>query len=101
MEDENEKDSSDKVKDITGKIFKGGFKAGQNQVHEYCDDIFHPGKKVGNGVYCTPYIEHAENQAEILEINEELAEVLMDAGMQCNGCAAAHGVTLEEACDVH
>lgn len=39
--------------------------------------------------------------SEILEINEELAEVLMEAGMHCIGCAAASGETLEEACGVH
>lgn len=39
--------------------------------------------------------------SEILEINEELAEVLMEAGMHCIGCAAAHGETLEQACEVH
>lgn len=38
---------------------------------------------------------------EILEVNEELAEVLMEAGMHCIGCAAAHGETLEQACEVH
>lgn len=39
--------------------------------------------------------------SEILEINEELAEVLTEAGMHCIGCAAASGETLAEACEVH
>ncbi len=38
---------------------------------------------------------------DILNINEELAEVLMEAGMHCVGCMAAHGETLEQACEVH
>ena len=38
---------------------------------------------------------------DILEVNEDLAEVLMEAGMHCLGCAAAHGETLEQACEVH
>ena len=38
---------------------------------------------------------------EILEINPELAEVLMDSGMHCITCPAASGETLEEACMVH
>lgn len=38
---------------------------------------------------------------EILEINEDLGEVLMEAGMHCLGCAAAHGETIEQACQVH
>ena len=50
---------SDKVKDITGKIIKGGFKKGSGQVHKDCDDIYNPGNKVGEGVYCTPNIETA------------------------------------------
>ncbi len=39
--------------------------------------------------------------SEILDINRELAEVLMEAGMHCVGCAAASGESLQEACDVH
>ena len=61
--------SSDNVKNITGKIFKGGFKVGQNQVHENCNDIFHPGKKVGSGVYCTPTISTAEKYSGVSNIN--------------------------------
>ena len=61
--------TSDNVKDITGKIIKGGFKAGQNQAHEFCDDIFHPGKKVGRGVYCTPTILTAEGYSGESNIN--------------------------------
>ena len=38
---------------------------------------------------------------ELLEINEDLGEVLMEAGMHCLGCPAAQGETIEEACDVH
>lgn len=39
--------------------------------------------------------------SDILEVNEELGEVLVEAGMHCLGCAAASGETLEEACEVH
>ena len=38
---------------------------------------------------------------EILEINPELAKILLDAGMHCIGCPASAGETLEEACAVH
>lgn len=31
----------------------------------------------------------------------ELAETLMDAGMHCLGCPAAHGESLTDACVVH
>ena len=39
--------------------------------------------------------------SEILEQNEDIANVLMRAGMHCVGCMAAAGETLDEACDVH
>ena len=39
--------------------------------------------------------------SEILEINPELARVLMEVGMHCITCPAAMAETLEEACEVH
>ena len=62
-------ESSDKVKDITGKIYKGAFKAGSRQAHSTCPDQFHPGNLVGDGVYCTPKISTAEDYAGISDIN--------------------------------
>ena len=38
---------------------------------------------------------------EILELNPDLAEILLSAGMHCIGCPASAGETLEEACMVH
>ncbi len=38
---------------------------------------------------------------EILEINPDLAEILLNAGMHCLGCPASAGESLEEACAVH
>lgn len=38
---------------------------------------------------------------EVLEINPDLAKILLDAGMHCLGCPAASGESLEEACAVH
>ncbi len=38
---------------------------------------------------------------EVLEINENLAEILLEAGMHCLGCPASAGESLEEACAVH
>ena len=60
---------SNKVKDITGKIYKGGFKKGAIQVHTECDDRYNPGNKVGEGVYCTPNIETAAEYCGVSEIN--------------------------------
>ena len=60
---------SENVKHITGIIYKGGFKNGSGQVHKDCDDIFHPGYKVDEGVYCTPNVETAAEYSGISEIN--------------------------------
>ena len=80
---------SDEVKKITGNIYKTRFKPGSGQYHENCDDIFHPGMKIGRGVYCFPRIEVAEIYAGISEINgKKYKTVLMnrvkpDAIRQC------------------
>lgn len=39
--------------------------------------------------------------AEILQIDDRIAPVLMGAGMHCLGCPSAQGESLEEACAVH
>jgi hydroxylamine reductase len=39
--------------------------------------------------------------AEVLKKNPNAAEVLMDAGMGCMGCALASAESLEEGCEVH
>ena len=41
-----------------------------NQIFEFDDDLKHPGKKCGRGVYLTPKIEIAESHAKELSINE-------------------------------
>ena len=38
---------------------------------------------------------------KLIESNEGAAEILMNAGMHCLGCAMAHGETVEQACAVH
>ena len=38
---------------------------------------------------------------ECLQINPNAAEILMEAGMHCFGCAMAHGETVAEAVAVH
>ncbi len=39
--------------------------------------------------------------SDILDINGDAAEVFMEYGMHCLGCACARGETIEEACAVH
>ena len=60
---------SSKVKNITGLIYGGGFKPGSEQWHKDCEDIYHPGQKVKEGVYCTPHIKTAESYSGISNIN--------------------------------
>ncbi len=38
---------------------------------------------------------------KVIELDMGTADILMDAGMHCLGCAMAHGETLEQACAVH
>lgn len=38
---------------------------------------------------------------QVIEMNDGIAPLLMQAGMHCLGCAMAHGESLEEACMVH
>ena len=39
--------------------------------------------------------------AEILDVDRNLASILMASGMHCIGCPSAQGESLEEACMVH
>lgn len=41
------------------------------------------------------------NIMEILQMDEAIAGILMDAGMHCLGCVMAHSEDLEQACAVH
>ena len=59
---------SDKVKKITKDIYNDRFKPGLGQVHKSCEDMYHPGQKVGEGVYCTPKIKTAEGYSGITNI---------------------------------
>ena len=38
---------------------------------------------------------------QVIELDEGTADILMDAGMHCLGCAMAHGESIEDACAVH
>ena len=49
------------VAKITGLIAKKGFKPSSSGAATDDDDIRHPGKKCGLGVYCTPDINYIEN----------------------------------------
>ncbi len=38
---------------------------------------------------------------ELIQVNENIAPILMRAGMHCLGCPASQAESLEEACMVH
>ena len=84
--------NSDKVKGIAGLIYKGGFKAGEGQLHKNCPDQFHPGHKVGEGVYCTDKITVAEKYAGIVDIKGQkyklviMSRVNPDKRRHCDIC---------------
>ena len=61
--------ASDSVKNIIGKIIQSTFKPGPKQTHRNCQDRYHPGQIVGDGIYCAPKIETTELYAGISEIN--------------------------------
>ena len=71
-------------------ILKNGFKNGINNAHADCYDKYHPGKKIGIGVYVTPNIETAKSYAGIIHLNGEefltlfLVTVKKDAIRACN-----------------
>ena len=46
-------------------------------------------------------IEKTTKIGDLLEKYPDKADILLEAGMHCLGCMAAHDETLEEACDVH
>ena len=85
--------TSDNIKKAVGLIYKGSFKAGGRQAHKDCSDQFHPGKKVGEGVYCTPSITTAEKYAgdsKIEEINYKtvlMVRVKPEAIRHCDNCS--------------
>ena len=84
--------NSDKVKGIAGLIYKGGFKAGDGQLHKNCPDQFHPGHKVGEGVYCTDKITGAEKYAGIVDLKGQkyklviMSRVNPDKRRHCDIC---------------
>jgi len=66
----HEKESSD-VANIIKNVAKSNLKIGTENDYADDDDIKHPGKKVGNGVYCSPNPKVMEGYAGIIEANNE------------------------------
>jgi hypothetical protein len=62
---------SDEVASIIGAVSKSNLKQGQENDYADDDDIKHPGKKVGNGVYCSPNPKVMEGYAGIICIGQD------------------------------
>ena len=63
--------SPEEVSKITGLIIKSGFKPSTWGKATNDEDLRHPGKKCGLGVYCTSDISYAESYSGITELNGE------------------------------
>jgi hypothetical protein len=59
------------VSNITGLIYKGGFKPSSGGKATYDPDLRHKGKTCGLGVYCSPDIDYAGSYAGKTEMNNE------------------------------
>ena len=84
--------NSNEVNSLIDNIIRIGFKNGNNQIHKNCDDFYHEGKKVGEGIYCTPYVRVAEEYAGISKINGVNYKIVImvrvnpSARRHCNTC---------------
>ena len=71
-------------------VFKYGFRNGYNNIHSECNDLRHPGEKVGIGVYVSPNLEVAKNYAGKIKKNGKYylciieVKVKKEAIRQCN-----------------
>lgn len=65
------------VKDKLEKKIKEGLKQGNSQTKCHSEDIRHPEKKIGTGVYLTPNINIVENYSGIISINKERYKVAL------------------------
>ena len=60
--------SSEQIKQIIKPILQQNLKPGSGQGFSGSNDIFHPGQKVGVGVYCSPNIAVANGYAGTIEV---------------------------------
>ena len=65
------------VKDKLKNKIKNGLEQGNSQTKFNMDDIRHPGKKIGTGVYLTPNIKLVENYCGIISFNNERYRVAL------------------------
>ena len=70
------------VKDKLQKKIKEGLKQGKSQPKSHLEDIRHPGKQIGTGVYLTPNINIVENYSGIISFNKERYRVALMAKVE-------------------
>ena len=68
--------NDDEIKEMIDSIVTNGFKNGTRNVHENCNDILHPGKKIGKGVYVTPKIDIAKAYSGTIVIDGKQYQTL-------------------------
>ena len=82
--------NDDEIKEMIDSIVTNGFKNGTRNKHENCDDILHPGNKIGKGVYVTPEIDIARAYSGTIVINKKqyhtlfLVKVRKNCIKKCN-----------------
>ena len=69
--------SPNQVKEKLMKKVKNGITQGKSQTKLKLDDIRHPGKKVGTGVYLTPNLNFVDNYSGIIMYNERKYRVAL------------------------
>lgn len=79
---------------VIGNVVRMGFKPGGNQIHINCEDFYHKGKKVGEGVYVTPYIHIAEEYAGTANVNGVNYKIVIM--VRVNPSARRHCMKCEE-----
>ena len=80
--------NSDQVGKIVKLILSGGFKVGSGQAYKDEDDILHPGKKVGIGVYFQRNTKVSECYAGKININENIYSVILMCKVNPNNIRA-------------
>ena len=82
--------TDEEIKEMIDSIITFGFKSGNKNVHANCNDIFHPGNKIGYGVYVSPNIDTAKKYAGTIIIKGNkyltlfLVKVRKNAIRKCN-----------------
>ena len=78
------------IMNLVNRIIQDRYKLGPDQEHKKCDDIFHPGKKVGEGIYCSPYIKVAEDFSGEVTLADKMFKVVLMNRVKTNQIRACN-----------